>query len=299
VGPDLTGMAVHPKTELLTHILDPSRNVEGNYRVYTVVTDDGRVLNGLLAAETKTSIELIDAEAKRHHVLRENIDELAASTKSLMPEGFEKQVPSDDIVNLLEFLTQRGKYLPLDLRRAATAVSTRGMFYSEDAGAERLVFSDWSPKTFEGVPFALIDPQGDRVRNAIMLYGPTGKFPPTMPKSVELACNAPAKAIHFLSGVSGWGAQGELENGSVSMIVRLQYTDGQTEDHPLRNGEYFADYIGHFDVPKSKLAFMLRSQQLRYFAIAPGRSAPIARIELVKGPDHTAPVVMAVTVEGP
>ncbi len=28
------------------------------------------------------------------------------------------------------------------------------------------------------------------------------------------------------------------------------------------------------------------------------RSAPIARIELVKGPDHTAPVVMAVTVEG-
>ncbi|HEX7446185.1 MAG TPA: PVC-type heme-binding CxxCH protein [Pirellulales bacterium] len=298
VGPDLTGMAVHPKAELLTHILDPSRNVEGNYRVYTVVTDDGRVLNGLLAAETKTSIELIDAEAKRHSVLRENIDELAASTKSLMPEGFEKQVPSDDIVNLLEFLTRRGKYLPIDLRRAATAVSTRGMFYNEDAGAERLIFADWSPKTFEGVPFTLIDPQGDRVRNAIMLYGPTGKFPPTMPKSVELACNAPAKAIHFLSGVSGWGAQGELENGSVSMIVRLHYADGQSEDHPLRNGEYFADYIGRFDVPKSKLAFMLRSQQLRYFAIEAGRSAPIARIELVKGPDHTAPVVMAITVEG-
>ncbi|HJT36387.1 MAG TPA: PVC-type heme-binding CxxCH protein [Pirellulales bacterium] len=298
VGPDLTGMAVHPKAELLTHILDPSRNVEGNYRVYTVVTDDGRVLNGLLAAETKTSIELIDAEAKRHAVLRENIDELAASTKSLMPEGFEKQVPPEDIVNLLEFLTQRGKYLPLDLHKAATIVSTRGMFYSEEAGAERLIFSDWSPKTFEGVPFTLIDPRGDRVPNAIMLYGPTGKFPPTMPKSVELTCNAPAKAIHFLSGVSGWGAQGELQDGSVSMIVRLHYAGGQTEDHPLRNGEYFADYIGRFDVPKSKLAFMLRSQQLRYFAIEPERSEPIARIELVKGPDRTAPVVMAVTVEG-
>jgi len=52
IGPELTGMAVHPKRELLTHVIDPSRSVEGNYRVYTVVTDDGRVLNGLLASET-------------------------------------------------------------------------------------------------------------------------------------------------------------------------------------------------------------------------------------------------------
>jgi hypothetical protein len=118
-----------------------------------------------------------------------------------------------------------------------------------------------------------------------------------MPKSVSLVCNAPAKAVHFLSGVSGWGAQGELKGGSVSMIVRLHYADGQTEDHPLRNGEHFADYIGRFEVPKSKLAFMLRGQQIRYFAVHPERREAIERVELVKGPDHTAPVVMAVTVE--
>ncbi|HWB11756.1 MAG TPA: PVC-type heme-binding CxxCH protein [Pirellulales bacterium] len=297
IGPDLTGMAVHPKAELLTHIIDPSRNVEGNYRVYTVSTDDGRILTGLLAGETKTSIELVDAEAKRHPILRENIDELVASTKSLMPEGFEKQVPPDSIVNLLEFLTKRGQFTPLDLSRAATIVTTQGMFYSKEAAVERLIFPDWSPKTFEGVPFQLIDPQGDRVPNAVMLYGPTGAFPPAMPKSVSLVCNGPAKAIHFLSGVSGWGAQGELKGGSVSMIVRLRYADGQTEDHPLRNGEHFADYIGRFEVPKSKLAFMLRNQQIRYFAIHPERRESIERVELVKGPDHTAPVVMAVTVE--
>ncbi|MGH7135462.1 MAG: c-type cytochrome, partial [Pirellulales bacterium] len=297
IGPDLTGMAVHPKAELLTHLIDPSRNVEGNFRVYTVVTDDGRILTGLLAGETKTAIEIIDAEAKRHPVLRENIEELVASTKSLMPEGFEKQVPAESIVNLLEFLTQRGKYLPLDLRKVATIVSTQGMFYSKEAGAERLIFPDWSPKTFEGVPFTLIDPQGDRVPNVVMLYGPTGRFPPAMPKSVSLPYNGPAKAVHFLSGVSGWGAQGELKDGSLSMIVRLHYADGQTEDHPLRNGEHFADYIGQFDVPKSKLAFKLRSQQVRYFAVQPARQDAIERIELVKGPDHTAPIVMAVTVE--
>src|SRR5205085_2454936 len=32
IGPDLTGMWVRPKRELLIDILDPSRSVEGNYR---------------------------------------------------------------------------------------------------------------------------------------------------------------------------------------------------------------------------------------------------------------------------
>ena len=57
-------MAVHPKEHLLTDILDPSRSVEGNFRVYTV-DDQGRpVLTGLLASETRTAVELIDAEAQ-------------------------------------------------------------------------------------------------------------------------------------------------------------------------------------------------------------------------------------------
>ena len=53
IGPDLTGMAAHPKHELLVHLIDPSRSVEGNFRVYTVVTDDGRVMNGLLARKRR------------------------------------------------------------------------------------------------------------------------------------------------------------------------------------------------------------------------------------------------------
>jgi hypothetical protein len=297
IGPDLTGMAAHPKAELLIHILDPSRSVEGNFRQYTVVTDDGRIFTGLLASESKTGIELIDSEAKTHPLLRENIEEFVATTKSLMPEGFEKQVPASSIADLLEFLTQRGKYLPLDLRKVATIVSTEGMFYSKEAGAERLIFPDWSPKTFAGVPFQLVDPQGDRVPNVVMLYGPTGKFPPTMPKSVSLPCNAPVKAIHFLSGVSGWGATGPSPDPSVTMIVRLHYADGTTEDHPLKNGLHFADYIRVVDVPESKLAFKLRDQQIRYLAVYPKQPGVIERIELVKGTDNTAPVVMAVTVE--
>ncbi|MCI0461939.1 MAG: ThuA domain-containing protein [Gemmataceae bacterium] len=297
IGPDLTGMAVHTKEHLLTDILDPSRSVEGNFRVYTVTTQGGLVLSGLLAAESKTAIELFDAEGKKETVLREDIDKVVASTKSLMPDGFEKLLNRKELTDLLEFLTQRGKYLPLPLDRVATAVSTRGMFYSEDAKGERLILGDWKPRTVEGVPFQLVDPQGERVANVILMYGPQGKLPPKMPKSVSVPCNTSAKAIHLLSGVSGWGYPYSQEK-TVSLIVRLHYADGKTEDHALKNGEHFADYIRRVEVPGSKFAFGAGGgRQMRYLAIQPKRAERIERIEFVKGPDATAPVIMAVTAE--
>jgi hypothetical protein len=50
-------------------------------------------------------------------------------------------------------------------------------------------------------------------------------------------------------------------------------------------------------VPGSKFAFGLDGRQVRYLAIEPKRKDKIERIELVKGTDDTAPLVMAVTVE--
>ncbi len=296
IGPDLTGMAVHPKHELLTHILDPSRSVEGNFRVYTVALEDGRVMSGMLAGESKTAIEIIDTEAKRHAIPREDIEQLVGSTKSLMPEGFEKQVKPEEIANLLEFLTARGKFVPLDLAKVANTVTTKGMFFTPEGDAERLIFSDWSTKTFEGIPFYLVDPQGDRIPNAVMLYGTNGVQPPTKPKSVTLPVRMPVKALHFLGGISGWGFPAS-EKGTPTMTVRLKYADGQTEDHVLRNGVVFADYIRVVDVPESKLAFRVRGQQVRYFAVIPERAESIDAVELIKGNDVTSPVTMAITAE--
>jgi hypothetical protein len=131
-----------------------------------------------------------------------------------------------------------------------------------------------------------------------MLHGPRGAIPPRMPRSVELPCNAPARAIHFLSGVSGWGYPAEPK-GSHTLTVRLHYAEGDAEDHLLINGEHFADYVGRIEVRGSKFAFDLRGRQIRYFSILPQRAATIRAIELIKGRDRTAPVVMAVTVEPP
>ena len=296
IGPNLTGMAVHPKEELLTHIIDPSRSVEGNYRLYKVATVDGELISGMLAGESKTSITIVDSEAKKIDIQREDIEEFAPSRLSVMPEGFEKQISEKELTDLLEFLTDTGPYVPVPLDDYATAISTKGLFHEGDDGADRMIFPDWEPKLFKDITFLLTDPEGKSKKNIILLHGPNGSLPPSMPKSVVLPCNTSAKAIHLLSGVGGWSHPFDT-NQTVSMIVRLTYEDGSTEDHELINGVHFADYIRRVDVPKSDFAFDLNGQQIRYLAVTPKKSDKIESIELVKGNDNSAPIVMAVTIE--
>jgi hypothetical protein len=82
------------------------------------------------------------------------------------------------------------------------------------------------------------------------------------------------------------------------MIVRIHYEDGSTEDHELKNGVEFTDVNGSKDVPGSKLAYKLGGQQVRYLTVVPRKKQTIASIELVKGGDRSAPIVLAATVEG-
>lgn len=298
IGPNLTGMSVHPKDELLVHILDPGRSVEGNFRTYSVRTIDDTIVTGMLAGETKTSLEIINAQGKREVVLREEIDELIVSQKSLMPEGFENQMTKAEMRDLLEFLTSKGKFVPLALENVATVITTKGMFYDAGSNMERLVFPDWGIKTFKDVPFALVDPLRDQKPNAIMLNGPNGPFAPRMPKQVEIPCQTTAVAIHMLSGVGGWNYPASPE-GSVTMTVRLTYENGTQEDHALINGQHFADYIRRVDVPKSEFAFAMRGgQQIRYIKVVPKSRDMLKKIELIKGEkDVSAPIVMGITLQ--
>src|SRR5439155_26251966 len=108
--------------------------------------------------------------------------------------------------------------------------------------------------------------------------------------------NMPARPIHLRAGVSGWGYPDSKDEG-VTLIVRLHYANGKAEDHALKNAVHFADYIRKVDVPKSEYAFAMRQQQMRYLSVTPGRDTALTAIEFVKGPDPSAPIVLAVTVE--
>lgn len=108
VGPNLQSVTNKSPADLLIAILDPNREAQPNFATYVVETQDGKVLNGLLTADTATSVTLRRAEAKEDVVLRSNIETIATSGKSLMPEGFEKDLPPAAVADLLAYLKSLG-----------------------------------------------------------------------------------------------------------------------------------------------------------------------------------------------
>jgi len=105
VGPDLQTLSNKSPLYLLTEILDPNRNVDTRYLSYIAVTRSGRTFAGLLASENATSIILRGQEGKEEALLRSELDELQSTGKSLMPEGLEKELSKQDIVDLITYLT--------------------------------------------------------------------------------------------------------------------------------------------------------------------------------------------------
>ncbi len=71
VGPNLAAMQNRGPEAILVNVLDPNREVNPQYVNYVLLTDDGRSLTGMIAAETATSVTLKRAEgAKRHRAAR-------------------------------------------------------------------------------------------------------------------------------------------------------------------------------------------------------------------------------------
>jgi putative membrane-bound dehydrogenase-like protein len=108
VGPDLAALANKSAAYLMQEILDPNRNLDSRYVEYVAQTKAGRTYNGLLAAETATSITLRGQEGKEQVLLRADLEELSSNGKSLMPEGLEKDVKKEDMADLIAYLGSLG-----------------------------------------------------------------------------------------------------------------------------------------------------------------------------------------------
>ena len=90
--------------DLLVAILDPNREAQPNYISYTLVTHQGIVHTGIIVAESAAGVTLRRADAKEDHILRIEIDELASTGKSLMPEGLDKDITPSEMADLIAFI---------------------------------------------------------------------------------------------------------------------------------------------------------------------------------------------------
>lgn len=104
VGPDIADTRVKSPEQLLNDILNPNAAIDANYTSYTVALRDGRVLSGIIAAETATGITLKRAEGQTDAVLRQDVEELHSDGVSLMPEGVEKDVSVEQMADLIAYL---------------------------------------------------------------------------------------------------------------------------------------------------------------------------------------------------
>jgi putative heme-binding domain-containing protein len=104
VAPDISDSRTKKLDQLLGDIVLPNRAIDNNYIGYNVRLLDGTVATGILKTETSTSITLRQQGGKEAVIARSEIDELKSSGLSLMPEGLEKQIPHQEMADLLSFI---------------------------------------------------------------------------------------------------------------------------------------------------------------------------------------------------
>ncbi len=109
VGPDLAERALSSREELLVDILDPNRSVQSNFVNYRLDAADGRVVTGLLARESASSVTLRRGEGVEDTVSRPDIDSLTSMGLSLMPEGLEDEIEPSEMADLLRFIRSQAR----------------------------------------------------------------------------------------------------------------------------------------------------------------------------------------------
>lgn len=105
VGPNIVGNGRGSLQQLVSNVLDPSLVIGEAFQAKTVLTYDGEVVSGLVVAENDKFLKLKVQGGKVVEFDREeDIQQLKASEKSLMPEGVEAQMSQQEMIDLFAFL---------------------------------------------------------------------------------------------------------------------------------------------------------------------------------------------------
>lgn len=104
IGPDLTGSNRANLDYLLLNSVDPSFDVPAAYKMVTILTEDGRSVNGVVAEEDAVRVVLKTVENPRLVIAKSDIDERVVSKKSMMPEGQLEALKPREVFDLIKYL---------------------------------------------------------------------------------------------------------------------------------------------------------------------------------------------------
>ena len=104
VGPDLVTVKNKGRSALLTAILDPNKEVAAQYMSFLVQTRAGDAFLGVIAEDTATQLTLKMPGGITKTILRADVIGSSSEGRSLMPEGLEGGLSTQDMADLLTFI---------------------------------------------------------------------------------------------------------------------------------------------------------------------------------------------------
>ncbi|MCC9609745.1 c-type cytochrome [Blastopirellula sp. JC732] len=105
VGPDITTNGRGSFEQLLSSVFDPSLVIGPDYQGRMVLTADGRTLTGLMVEDNDQRVVLKLQGGKLETIPRDDVDAIRVSKLSLMPEGVEKQLSEQELIDLFAYLS--------------------------------------------------------------------------------------------------------------------------------------------------------------------------------------------------
>lgn len=109
VGPDLSKIGSDKdRRYLLESIVKPNAKIAKGFETVILDTIDGISLSGIIKSQDDDSITLIDVEGKTKTIPKDDIEQQATG-KSSMPDDLIKNIPPEDLRDLIEYLFSRKK----------------------------------------------------------------------------------------------------------------------------------------------------------------------------------------------
>ena len=106
VGPDLSTIGIkYGRDELIRSILSPNDSIGYSYRSLVVALADGRVITGLAVEDTPEKLVIKTADGQRVAVDPRSVEDRRTSDVSLMPDGLAQSMTTQELVDLLSYLT--------------------------------------------------------------------------------------------------------------------------------------------------------------------------------------------------
>jgi len=214
VGPPLAGIGAKGAAELLTHIVDPNRQVEPNFWQWNVTTKKGDTLVGVVVSENATSLTLRnqggDTEVKKDDIAtRDN------TRRSLMPEGLEG-LGAEGLRDLITFMVASS---------TPAAPATAGSVVAQPAppAAGPAAANEWTPGPREGgrgdallPPVEPVKWEPGKVKVLIIAGGSSHKFTEFFGKTDSATLRAAGYSVNYTEDRDQ--AAAELAGADVAVI---------------------------------------------------------------------------------